>query len=427
MFEKGAIETMKKSFAVSIGLGIMLCACSPKVQEQQLSSIQIHDRNGFQETISSPDRLNLYATTDFTEPQVYDKVVRTYKRSADGKTKLVLTSYHENGLLKQYLEGENGRARGIFREFYEDGKLKVEVFVIEGIAEFLPEAMQKWVFDGTSKAWDPNGALCAEITYEKGKLKGEAFYYHPNGEMKKVVPYLQGVIHGTVKEYDTYGNLIAEINYQLGEKHGTVSFLGTEEIPSYREEYAKGKLVSGEYMDPEGNIVSRVIDGKGTQVFYEKGVLRKKITIIGGEQEGEMWLYNDQGILSSTFSIKRGEKHGLETLYYENETPKLAMHWHSGEVVGQVKTWYENGVVQSESEMHGNAKHGMSVAWYEDGSLMLVEEYEKGKLVSGKYFKKGEEMPISKIAKGEGIAYLYDQSGVLLEKVMYKDGVPSEE
>lgn len=419
---------MKKIIILSLSVGIVFFSCTTtRVNEQQLSSIQIHDRNGFQETISSPDRLKQYASTDFTEPQVYQKIVRTYKRDTEGKTKTILTSYHDNGLLKQYLEGENGRARGIFREFYDDGRLKVEAFVIEGVAEFLPEAMQKWVFDGTSKAWDEEGILSAEITYEKGKLKGDAIYYHSNGEIKKIVPYVHGLIHGTVKEYDVYGNLIAEIQYRLGEKHGNVSFFGTESIPPYEEEYVKGRLVTGIYKDPEGVIVSQVKNGEGTQLFYENGIMRKKISIVGGEQEGLMWFYTTEGELESMFSLKDGEKHGLETLYYSGEKPKLAMHWNAGEITGQVKTWYESGTVQSEMEMHKNMKHGLSVAWYEDGSLMLVEEYEKGKLTSGKYFKKGEDDPVSKIANGSGIAFLFDQAGVLLEKVTYKDGAPFEE
>jgi len=418
---------MRNGLVITIGLAVLLTSCTGRVDDQKLSTIQINDRNGFQETISSQDRLDLFEQTNFSEPQVYQKVVRTYKRGKEGKAKTVLTSYHDNGLLKQYLEGENGRARGVFREYYDDGKLKVEAVVIEGVADLIPEAMQQWIFDGTTRAWDKDGSLSAEITYEKGKLKGDSIYYHPNGEIKKIVPYLQGVIHGKVKEYDMYGNLAAEIEYQLGEKHGLVSFLGSDTIPAYEEEYVKGKLKRGVYKDPTGAVASRVEDGSGIQTFYENGHLRKKLSISNGEQAGEMWLYNEEGVLESSFSLKNGEKHGLETLYFLDETPKLAMNWHNGEVAGQVKTWYRSGLVKSETDMHDNTKHGMGIAWYEDGSLMLVEEYEKGKLVSGKYFKKGEEMPISKISKGMGTAFLYDETGVLLEKVQYKDGTPFEE
>lgn len=413
-------------FFITLG-SLFVIGCTPRFQEQHLSSIQIYDRNGFQETISSKERLEQYESADFTEPQVYERIVRTYQRSDTGTSKTIVTSYHENGLLKQYLEGENGRARGLFREFYTDGTKKIEVLVIEGIADFTPEAMQKWVFDGISNAWDEHGQLRAEIPYHKGKLHGEAFYYHENGEVKKIVPYLQDKIHGIVREYNTHGLLVGEIAYELGDKHGVVRYLGTDEIPAYTELYQKGKLVTGEYTSPEGEVVSRVVDGNGTQTFYTNGHLDKVVTIQNGACEGEMQLFDDSGALSSKYNLCNGEKHGEEIVYYPNETPKLLLTWHRGEILGKVKTWYQSGGLQSEVEMHDNAKHGICVTWYEDGSLLHVEEYEHGVLVDGKYFKKGEGSPISKIEHGNGIAHLFDGDGVLLEKVMYKDGIPEKE
>lgn len=422
MFKKRD-EKVKHVFPIVICL--VFSGCTQRQAQPQLASIQLIDRNGFQETISVKERLEQYEAADFSEPQVYQKVVRTYNRGEEGKARSVLTTYHDNGLLKQYLESENGRARGTFIEYYDSGKKKVEATVIEGIADVKPEAMHQWVFDGFSQAWDEEGNRVAEIQYAKGKLQGDSVYYHSNGEIKKVVPYERGLIHGVVKEYDTFGKELATISYVNGEKHGTVEFLGN---PSFEEVYAKGKLVQGIYRAPDGSVTSEVKEGNGIVTTYTDGVLSQKSTVEKGVFEGSVWLYNANEELASIYTLHDGEKHGLETVFYEDGLPKLLITWHEGEVKGQVKSWYANGNVQNEMEMHDNVRHGLSVSWYEDGSLMHTEQYESGKLLEGKYFDKGDEKhPVSYIEKGTGVATLYDKKGILLEKVQYDNGAPKEE
>ena len=42
-------------------------------KESKLVSLQIIDRNGFQETVSAKERLELYEKTNFLESQPYEK------------------------------------------------------------------------------------------------------------------------------------------------------------------------------------------------------------------------------------------------------------------------------------------------------------------------------------------------------------------
>ncbi|MCB1136152.1 MAG: hypothetical protein KDK78_07790, partial [Chlamydiia bacterium] len=73
-----------------------------------------------------------------------------------------------------------------------------------------------------------------------------------------------------------------------------------------------------------------------------------------------------------------------------------------------------------------NKKQGMCTAWYEDGSLMFVEEYDKDRLIQGKYLRPGEHTPISRVAEGSGIATLFDADGKFIRKICYEDGEPVE-
>src|SRR5476649_1954299 len=102
---------MKKIPALFLTLILTGCA-SKTAQNSDLVTIQTLDRNGFSETVSAKERLGKYEKTDFLTPQPYQKVVRVYGKSSQGKTSSKVTTYHTNGQPWQYLEVENeiGRA-----------------------------------------------------------------------------------------------------------------------------------------------------------------------------------------------------------------------------------------------------------------------------------------------------------------------------
>ena len=89
-----------------------------------------------------------------------------------------------------------------------------------------------------------------------------------------------------------------------------------------------------------------------------------------------------------------------------------------------VKTWYPDGSMESQREMSGNYKNGLLTAWYIDGNLMLIEEYDRDKLIRGEYFKKGEKIPASQVAGGKGVATLFDSEGNYLRRVNIFNGRP---
>src|SRR5262245_49313386 len=73
-----------------------------------LASINIIDRNGFNETIAAPERLKRYERTPFLSQQPFQKVLRVFQRDRDGHVKAIITAYHQNGEIKQYLEVVDG-------------------------------------------------------------------------------------------------------------------------------------------------------------------------------------------------------------------------------------------------------------------------------------------------------------------------------
>src|SRR3990167_1007693 len=181
-------QLMKRACILS--LIVTACGCShySEIAVEPLFAIKIQDRNGLTETISSPERLEAYKGTDFLSSQPYKKVLRVYKKA--GKTHSVITAYHPNGAIAQYLEAEEMRAHGAYKEWFPNGQQKIEAIVIGGTADIVPGAQRDWLFDGITRVWNEQGHLLAKIPYQKGVLQGTSTYYYSSGETQRQIQYI---------------------------------------------------------------------------------------------------------------------------------------------------------------------------------------------------------------------------------------------
>lgn len=420
-----------------IQYGFFLClallySCSSKTstdQSESVISMQIIDRNGFTETISNKDRIESFQTTNFLTAQPFQKVLRVFGRNLSGQSTSKITSYHDNGQLWQYLEAVDGRAHGIYREWFSNGTQKIEANLAEGVADIHDIAQATWIFHGACKVWEEQGKLIAEFHYEKGVLDTPARYFFPCGKLQKIIPYEEGEIHGVMQTFDKEGNVVEEIPYFKGEKEGkAVAYWNLSQILS-TETFVQGRLSDAAYFDPWGNCVAEVHNGKGKQAQFKEGRLDVLFSIENGIIEGEIQIFNLNGSLHSSYVIRDGKKHGEEWEYYPSEKgedpkPKLCVHWNEDKIQGQVKTWYPSGKMESQREVNGNKKQGTAFSWFKNGDLMLIEEYENELLVKGTYYKPGDKRAISKIESGKGTASLYTSEGIFLRKVSYEKGKP---
>lgn len=400
--------------------------------ETELVSINILDRNGFSETISNSDRLKNYLNVDFLKPQPYQKVLRVYARNLDGNICAFITTYYENSQPKQYLEVVNNRALGKFKEWYASGTPKIEAYVVGGQADINNLAERSWLFDGVSQVWEENGKLKATIPYEKGVLEGVTIHYHPNGLVHKKIPYHQNALEGTYEVYNENGDLTEAMEFSEGQLHGSTKMFRVPLQLCVDEQFVEGQLITGNYYSPSGKLVGGIIAGKGFKVVFNPDQTFELHEYNQGFPEGEVRVFSRIGQLTQTYFKKNGSKFGEEIVYYKVKDaggklqPKLSLNWADGRIQGSVVTWYDNGVMQAQREMSNNQKNGLVTAWYKDGSVMLVEEYEKDKLIKGEYFKNGETYPISEVADGKGTVTIYDENGHFMQKVSYMHGVPED-
>ncbi|KPK33207.1 MAG: hypothetical protein AMS24_01815 [Chlamydiae bacterium SM23_39] len=405
----------------------ILMGCATKYQKEDLVCIQINDRNGFNETVSSKERLKKYEKVNFISSQPYKKVIRIFKENKFGKRISKITSYYENGIINQYLEGVNGRAFGKYKQWYPNGILAVEANIVGGSFELSFFSQKDWIFDGMCKAWDDKGNLISEFKYDKGELEGKAIYYFSNGKIKKILNYLKNNIEGEVLEFKKEGDLKQKSFYSKGKKEGVAKGFWKKDKLAFFEIYQEGDLLKGIYYDKNGEIISKVVDKKGEKAIFSDKGLDRLVEYKEGQPEGRVKIFK-KGKLYKIFYMKEGKKHGEEIEYYlQKETPKISIPWIEGVIQGVVKTWYPNFIIQSQKEMAQNKKNGISSAWYEDGHLMLAERYENDFLIEGKYYKKGENEPITEVYDGNGTATLFDEKGNFVKSIKYINRIPQDE
>jgi antitoxin component YwqK of YwqJK toxin-antitoxin module len=416
---------------------IILSGCSadktPPDNSHKLSSVNIIDRNGITETITNNERLKKFEAVDFCSSQPYQKVLRVYGSDPQNNIKAVVTSYHPNGQLKQYLDVVNNRAFGFYREYFADGQLQLEANVIGGVADLSTAAENTWLYDGISKAWNEKGQLIAEILYCKGELEGMSTYYHANGTVWKKIPFHKNLISGIMEVYLENGQLLQTTEYTIGEKTGASIRYWPDQNISSNEMYKNGLLASGQYFDTSGQLVAEVEDGEGFRAVFGKDYVSEIQEIHEGVLEGEIRIFDKNGKLLRYYNVHNNLKHGELVEYWDKKTlsdkavPKMAITYYEGKIQGHARTWYDNGVQESQREMSSNARNGLSTAWYRDGSLMLIEEYDHDKIKRGEYYKRGEKTPISEISQGNGTATLFDSEGHYIRKITYQNGRPLQE
>lgn len=425
---------LPKSFILSLFLATF-SGCQKMETEEKMVCARFIDGNGISQTITSQDQLQKLHSVDFLQKQPYKKMLRIFSKKDQAGQKCILTTYHPNGFLWQYLEGEDLTANGPYLEYYPNGKKKIEASVIAGPCDVTPSAQYEWKFDGLSVVFNQDGKVVAEIPYENGELHGEAKYYSSNEKLEKTISYVRGMMNGEMNEFFSDGSLKKKEMYQQDLLHGHALGYFQGEEPAYIEEYDQGHLIEGIYYNRDGTILSSVHSGFGKKAIFKNNSLQSLIEYKRGQVEGKISTFLPTGELLCEYHWKDGKKEGEEIEYYlfkemenlpaQTQSPKLSITWRNGSIEGMIKTWYENGSTQSQKEVVQNKKNGHAICWYKDGSLLCMEEYENDLLQEGKYFKLGEKDPVSFVKNGAGIATIYDgKTGHFLRKIKYEHGKP---
>ncbi len=249
-----------------------------------------------------------------------------------------------------------------------------------------------------------------------GELQGISIYYHPNGIVWKRLPHNRDSWTELPNFIWSQAVLLQTVEYVQGVKQGTSKRFWKDCKVAAEEVYCEGKLTSGRYYDQCETLLAQIDNGTGYRAIFGKESLSELQEYHDGVLKGQIKFYAANGALIKSSHMINNIKHGEEIEYYDSPQgqqplPKLSIMWAEGIIQGLVKTWYPNGIQESQREMANNCKNGLLTAWYNNGNIMLIEEYDRNKLVKGEYFPMGEKIPVSEINAGRGLATLYDAQG----------------
>lgn len=297
----------------------------------------------------------------------------TAKEFDEKGTVITLFEYHDDYMISREFvnrANEKGQKTGVWKSFYDDGKVKEETIYKNGI------------LDGTMKMYSERGNLINERSYRDGKLidegvqmKVEAIelitYYNDGVTIKRKGIYLDSIPIGMHIYYNSSGNPEKAIRYN--EKG-----VRTAEGPVGETEKREGRW----------------------NVYFETGELRAKGSYLNDRQHGEWKYYFLDGAVEQTGNLQNGVMYGEWKWYYPNGKilreeiyakgrPNGLMVQYSDSAFIVAKgdyvegeregDWIENtGDVHEEGRYIMGLKNGVWKTYYDDGKL-----YHKGNFVQG--------------------------------------------
>lgn len=169
-----------------------------------------------------------------------------------------LADYTEDQLIE---EGSyvNNRKMGLWKSYYNNGKIKNEITFVNGRA------------NGYSKFYYKSGILSEEGNWVNNKWNGNYKFYFENGQISYDWKYVNGKREGEQKYYHDNGNPMYEGNWKDGQENG--------ELKVYNKD---GQLIGVKVFKPGGKI-----DDVASKEFAPKGpvVTPPKIEPIEQQQQ----------------------------------------------------------------------------------------------------------------------------------------------
>ena len=155
-------------------------------------------------------------------------LIENYKNDKlDGQT-IYYGVYTETPLSET--EYYDGKKNGLFRQYYDNGKIQEETWFKgdrkNGLSRWNNKAGQRIAeynyvlgnFEGIQKTFYENDSLQSYNIYINNKLSGEAKEYYRNGKVKLSGKYIDGLKEGAWTEYDELGKIQRMIKYKNGQE-----------------------------------------------------------------------------------------------------------------------------------------------------------------------------------------------------------------
>ncbi|MGE4288248.1 MAG: toxin-antitoxin system YwqK family antitoxin [Salinivirgaceae bacterium] len=291
--------------------------------------------------------------------------------------------YYSNEQLHWRINYHKGLINGTAREFDSTGVCITLVEYKNG-REVDRETINRYLDSlqhGVWKEFYENGRIKTERFYKKGKLNGLLKSYDSNGELLFTHRYSDGVLSDTAVNVENeiqWVETYYEIRNQEGEfiKKESGSFNEGIPIGVHRTYDSTGRVNSSRTYDSNGVLIAR-------------GIVNEE-----GDRLGEWTFFYSNGSVKSKGVYSENRRVGPWTYYYKHGTIEQKGTFYRG-VPNDLWLWYfENGALKKEEYFKLGKPNGLSTEYDEEGTLIAQgnynEGFKEGKWIYNFYFHKEE-------------------------------------
>lgn len=131
-----------------------------------------------------------------------------------------------------YIKGSETLMTAIIEDYYESGQIKLRRSVVEG------KAVGLWM------EWYESGIPRFLAEWDNGKGHGLWVYFHENGQLRARETVVQDIWHGISEFWYANGLKRSEGYHRQGQKHGAWNYWNEDGVYLKTEKYINGTLIS---------------------------------------------------------------------------------------------------------------------------------------------------------------------------------------
>ena len=345
--------------------------------------------------------------------------------------------YYPDGTLQLAVPYREGRKEGIAREFDQDGRL-ITIIDYRNGKEVDHEFINRYVDslkDGVWKEFYENGKIKSESNFVRGVLNGLVKEYDKSGKLISVYRYESGNLKDTAIELDAQINIKTEYYNKRDEngeliKKSSGGFIDGKPIGVHRTYDSLGRVNSSRLYDENGNLIGEgIVSDEGDKVgdwtyFYSTGIPKSKGRYHNNYRVGNWSYFYSNGKREQEGYFSNGYPEGVWTWYYENGSVERTEDFKSGKEEGEIKEFDEYGNVTLTGQYVDGLKEGV---WFYNYDINTQKGPYKNDLKDGLwqyFYKTGKLYFEGDFVQGNpnGWQTYYYQNGKIKERRYYQFG-----
>jgi len=296
--------------------------------------------------------------------------------------------YDETGKLKEITPYKNGKINGNWKKYDENGVLKENTYIENGNFSKLHETF-----------YYPNGQIYKTGHTNNGiKKYGVWKWFYEDGKLKEINHYKDGMEDGENKSYYPNGNLKSEGQNKKGERVGWFIFYKEDGKPQSasafkynspyyygkKEYYDNGQLKSIELYYRPGVVAWEYYypNGQLKKLAYYKGINTDDDNIIQ-EKTGIWKIFAKDGTLLEEIPFKDDKRTGKHSIYHNGKIYKTQL-WENGKLKEVLSCVDKNGKALPKGTLKDG--NGEVYEYNEDDKLMNRILIKNGRLADGHTF-----------------------------------------